>query len=144
MLKEILEKDIPVRDVCLQIKRFMPVAARLQLIHFLFGISKADGHVHEKEVEVIAMIAEHLGISEADLGSLKAMYFRDSKSDYQILEIEPTASEEEIKKAYRKMAVKYHPDKVSGLGEEVQRAAKEKFQTLQQAYENIRKQRGIK
>jgi DnaJ like chaperone protein len=72
------------------------------------------------------------------------MYYRDVDGDYKILEIDANATEEEIKKAYRRMAVKYHPDKVADLGEEAQRAAKEEFQKVQEAYENIKKQRGIK
>lgn len=143
LLKEILKQDIPLQDVCLQIKHFMPHAQRLQIIHYLFGISKADGHVHVKELDTIHTIANYLGISPVDFNSLKAMYFRDVDSDYKILEIESTATVEEIKKAYRKMAVKFHPDKVLDLGEEVQRAAKEKFQKVQEAYENIKKQRGF-
>jgi len=143
LLKEIIKQEIPLQQVCFQIKQYMPVAERLQIIHYLFGISKADGHVHELELQTIQTISNYLGINPADFGSLKAMYFRDVNSDYQILEIEPTASEEEIKKAYRRMAVKYHPDKVISLGEEVQKAAKEKFQVLQAAYENIKKQRGV-
>jgi DnaJ like chaperone protein len=71
------------------------------------------------------------------------MYFKDINSDYKILEIEANAGDEDVKKAYRKMAVKFHPDKVAALGEEVQKAAKEKFQKVQQAYENIKKQRGL-
>lgn len=143
LLKEILKQDIPLHDVCVQIKHFMPHAQRLQIIHYLFGISKADGHVHVKELDTIHTIANYLGVSAADFTSLKAMYFRDVDRDYKILEIESTATVEEIKKAYRKMAVKFHPDKVLDLGEEVQRAAKEKFQKVQEAYENIKKQRGF-
>jgi DnaJ like chaperone protein len=143
MLKEILKQEIPLRDVCLQIRQYMPHAERLQLVHYLFGISKADGHVHPSELETISYIAEHLGVSSADFNSLKAMYFRDIDSDYKILETEAGASDEEIKKAYRKMAVKFHPDKVAQLGDEVQHAAKEKFQKVQEAYENIRKKRGF-
>ena len=62
---------------------------------------------------------------------------------YQILDLAPGASVTDVKKAYRKMAVKFHPDKVAALGEEVQKAAKEKFQHVQNAYENIKKQRGF-
>lgn len=144
LLKDMLRQEIPLREVCMQVKQHMPQPFRLQLLHYLFGISQADGHVHEKEVAVIMEIASYLGISTADFESIKAMYFRDVESDYRILEVKSSASDEEVKKAYRKMAVKYHPDKVAGLGEEVQRAAKEKFQKLQQAYENIRRQRGMK
>ncbi len=143
ILKEILKQEIPLQDVCLQIKQFMPHSQRLQIIHYLFGISKADGHVHELELQTVQTIANYLGVRAADFESLKAMYFRDTNSDYKILEIEPTVSDDEVKKAYRKMAVKFHPDKVAALGEEVQKAANEKFQKVQQAYENIKKQRGF-
>jgi DnaJ like chaperone protein len=143
LLKELLKQEIPLHDVCLQIKHFMPHAQRLQIVHYLFGISKADGHVHVKELDVIHTISNYLGVNTNDFNSLKAMYFRDADSDYKILEVAPSASVEEIKKAYRKMAVKFHPDKVLDLGAEVQKAAKEKFQKVQEAYENIKKQRGF-
>ncbi len=143
MLKEILKQNIPLHEVCIQIKQYMPHSERLQIIHYLFGISKADGHVHEAELQTIYTIANYLGVNAGDFNSLKAMYFRDVNSDYQILEIEVSVTDEEVKKAYRKMAVKFHPDKVAALGEEVQKGAKEKFQKVQEAYENIKKQRGF-
>jgi|ERR1019366_4819519 DnaJ like chaperone protein len=143
MLKEILKQDIPLHDVCIQIKQYMPHSQRLQIIHYLFGISKADGHVHELELQTIHTISNYLGVNAADFNSLKAMYFRDVNSDYKILEIQPSVGDDEVKKAYRKMALKFHPDKVASLGEEVQKGAKEKFQKVLQAYENIKKQRGF-
>lgn len=143
MLKDILTKDIPLREVCLQIKQNMDYAARLQLIHFLFGVAAADAQVHLDEVVVIEEIARYMNIQINDLNSIKAMFFKDTESMYKILEISPDATDDEVKKAYRKMAVKYHPDKVSTLGEDIQNAAKEKFQQLNAAYEQIKKQRGI-
>lgn len=142
-LREILKKEIPVQDVCFQIKTYMQYPARLQLIHLLFGVASVDGHVQIGELEVIQSIASFLGIKSADFASIKAMFFKEVDGDYKILEIEKTATDEEVKKAYRKMAVKYHPDKVTHLGEEFQKSAKEKFQKVQEAYEAIKKQRGI-
>lgn len=143
VLQEILKKEIPLSEVCAQVKQFMPYSARLQLLHYLYGISQADGEVHVKELEILERIAAMLSISPADAGSIKAMYSRDTDADYKILEVEPLATDEEVKKAYRRMAVKYHPDKVEGMGEDVKRSAEEKFKRLQDAYENIKKKRGM-
>jgi DnaJ like chaperone protein len=72
------------------------------------------------------------------------MFVRDIDNAYKILQITPDANEKEIKRAYRNLAVKYHPDKVAHLGEDIQKAAKEKFQKINAAYEDIKKQRGFK
>jgi len=143
-LREILKQEIPTRQVCMQISNHMPHPMRLQLMHYLFGIAKADGFVDLNEVNEVQNIANYLNISAKDFESIKAMFFKDTNSAYKVLEIEKIATETEIKKAYRKMAIKYHPDKVAGLGEDIQNAAKEKFQKVQEAYDNICKERGIK
>ncbi|MCB2220639.1 MAG: TerB family tellurite resistance protein [Bacteroidetes bacterium] len=143
VLRELLKHDINVVEVSQQIKMYMDHPSRLQLLHYLFGISMADGHVHAKEVATISQISQYLGISMADFNSIKAMFYKDINAAYQVLEITPDANAEEVKKAYRRMAVKYHPDKVQHLGEEFQKAAKEKFQKVQAAYEQIKKERGI-
>lgn len=143
-LREILKKDIPLHDVCLQIKNYTMYPARLQLIHLLFGVAIVDGRIDDSELNVINQIASYLGIRTNDFLSIKAMFFKETDSDYKILEIDKSANDDEVKKAYRRMAVKYHPDKVSHLGEEFQKGAKEKFQKVQEAFENIKKQRGMK
>ena len=142
-LKEILKQDYPMRDVCLQIKGNMDHASRLQLLHVLFGLSESDGYVHPKEVEIIRAIAGYFGVSQKDYESLQAMFYKDTPSAYKVLEAEPNATDEEIKKAYRKMAVKYHPDKVSHLGDDFQKMAEEKFKKLNEAYSLIKKERGL-
>ena len=144
VLQNALKQHINLREVCLQIRYNMEHPARLQLLHYLFGISKADGHVHPKEVKVIEQISNYLGINHRDFQSIKAMFYKEKDRLFKILEISPNASNEEIKKAYRKMAKKYHPDKLSQLGPEVQKAAKEKFQAIQEAYETLKKRRGFK
>jgi len=121
----------------------MRYAERLQLLHLLFNISKADGRVVEQEIQMIRKIATFLRIDEKDFSSIKSMFVKDTNAAYKILEIEPDASVDEIKKAYRKMAVKYHPDKVSHLGEDFQKAAKEKFQKVSEAYETLKAQRNF-
>lgn len=143
-LREILRQSFDVTAVSLQIRQFMDYPTRLQLLHLLFGISLADGETHPAEIRTIEQISLGLGISSADLGSIKAMFIKDSASAYKILEITPNATDEEVKKAYRKMALKYHPDRVSTMGEDVQKAAKVKFQELQAAYEEVKKRRGMK
>ncbi len=142
-LRDILQKEIPVHEVCLQIKTYTLYPARLQLIHLLFGVAAVDGHVHHNELNVIQQIASYLGIKPNDFTSIKAMFFKEVDGDYKILEIDKNVPDDEVKKAYRRMAVKYHPDKVSHLGDEFQHSAKEKFQKVQEAYENIKKQRGL-
>jgi len=59
------------------------------------------------------------------------------KDPYQILGVSRNASQQEIKSAFRKQAQRYHPDRVSHLGEELQQLAKEKFQEIQKAYEML-------
>lgn len=142
-LRDILQKEIPVQEVCLQIKTYTLYPARLQLIHLLFGVAAVDGQVHASELNIIQQIAANLGIKTNDFASIKAMFFKEVDGDYKILEIDKNVADEEVKKAYRRMAVKYHPDKVSHLGDEFQHSAKEKFQKVQEAYENIKKQRGL-
>ncbi len=143
MLREILKQEYDLTTVSSQIRRYMEYAGRLQLLHFLFGIALADQEANPREIETIETISRGLGISSADFGSVKAMFVKDTASAYKILEITPDASDEELKKAYRRMALKYHPDRVSQMGEDVEKAAKLKFQELQAAYEQIKKQRGL-
>jgi len=143
VLREAIARDIDTREVSLQVKQFMNYSYRLQLLHYLFGISTADGRVNVAEVSFIESVAGYLDISREDFASIRAMFFRDLDAAYKILEISPEATDEEVKKAYRRMAMKNHPDKVSHLGEEFQKAAKERFQKVSAAYEEIKKERGI-
>jgi DnaJ like chaperone protein len=144
LFKEIAKQtNISTRQVCLQIRQMMDHASRLQLIHFLFGIAKADNHVADSEVEIIALIASYLGISPRDFESIKAMFYKSADTAYKILELDSNATMSEIKTAYRKMAKKYHPDKVLHLGKEHQKGAEEKFRKVQEAYEQLQKEKGI-
>lgn len=161
VLREVLGQDIPLRDVCFQVKSHMMHPQRLQLVHYLFGIAQADGEIHETEVQKIHTISRYLGISDRDFVSIHAMfgfhkqdyagggrgtmkYKQSLEIAYKILEVESTATDEEVKKAYRRMAKKYHPDRLGDLSEDLKKSATEKFQKLQDAYEQVQDSRGMK
>ncbi|MBN1107235.1 MAG: TerB family tellurite resistance protein [Bacteroidales bacterium] len=143
ILKDLLDQDIKVREVSEQISRNMDYSSRLQLLHLLFGVSLADGAVNKSELGVIEKISGYLGITSSDFTSIRNMFVPETDSSYKILEIERTAGNEEVKKAYRRMAMKYHPDKVSHLGEDYKKAADEKFRKVNEAYEKIKKERNM-
>jgi len=143
VFNSIIKKEISVRQVCIQIRQNMAHASRLQLIHFLFGIAKADNFVTTSEVDEIHKIAGYLYINQQDYESIKAMFYDASDNAYKILEITKAASDNDVKKAYRKMAKKYHPDKLQNIGVEHLKGAKEKFQSIQSAYEKIKSERGL-
>ena len=143
MLKDILKQEIPVRDVCLQIRGNMDYASRLQLLHLLFNVSLADARIHPSEIEIIEKISGYMGVLATDFLSIKNMFIPETDSSYKILEIDPSSSNEEVKKAYRKMALKYHPDKVIHLGDDFRKAADEKFRKVNEAYGKIKKERNM-
>lgn len=143
LFKEIVKKQVSARQVCIQIRAHMSHASRLQLLHFLFGIAKADNHVTQHEVEEIKKIAGYLYINQYDFESIKAMFYDVSENAYKILEIDKSATNDQVKKAYRRMVKKYHPDKLLDLGEEHLKGAKDKFQSIQDAYEQIKKERDL-
>ena len=79
-----------------------------------------------------------------DFESIKAMFLKQTpESAYKILEIDKSASDADVKKAYRKMVKKYHPDKLEHMDEAYKKGAREKFDKVQEAYETIQKERGF-
>lgn len=117
--------------------------SRLQILHFLFGIANADGHISDNEVSRINEISRHFRLNYQDFESIKAMFIKKAGNSYKILEIDKTATDSEVKKAYRTMAKKYHPDKLVNLPDHMKQGAEEKFRTVQEAYEQIQKERGM-
>lgn len=145
ILNQLLKQNINIADVATQCASNLNYSTRLQLINMLFSIAAGDGAVNTAEINVIRNIAYYMRINDADLTSISAMFTKQTNPDwaYQILELSPNCTDDEIKKAYRRMAMKYHPDKVNSLGEEVRQNATEKFRKVKEAYDYLKEQRGI-
>lgn len=166
--RDILNNDMDIQPVCNDFQQHATIYEKLLLLQFLFGFATADGEMRDEETNAILDISTRCGISRGDFESIKSMYvnrhseyyyqsYHDAyqqrpsnyvpedvlTNDYRILEIDPTASDDEVKKAYRAAAKKHHPDKVSHLGEEVRKAAEVKFAQVNEAYEHIKKSRNI-
>jgi DnaJ like chaperone protein len=135
--------EISAQRICTFLNQRTRYEVRLQLLHFLYGIAQADGTVSNSEINKIREIAGFLKVTFRDLESIKAMFIKAADNSYKILEVEKTATNEQVKKAYRKMAKKYHPDRVNTENEAIKKGAEEKFKQVQKAYETIQKERGI-
>lgn len=139
----IKKREISAQRICTYLAQRTRYEVRLQLVHFLFGIALADGQVSNAEINKLKEIANHLGLGSYDFESIMAMFIKSADNAYKILEIDESATDGEIKKAYRKMAKKYHPDRVVTENEAIKKGAEEKFKEVQKAYEAIQKERGI-
>ena len=132
------------RQVCLQLNSHINHSSRLEIIHFLFGVSAADNEIHPNEVEQIKRIATYMNINSYDFESIQSMFLSkgsNSEKWYTILGISKDATDTEVKKAYRKMAVKYHPEKLIGVSDDIKKLAEEKFLVVKESYEQIMKGR---
>jgi len=144
VLENAIEQDFDLQKVAQQMRLSNSYETRLQIIYFLFQIANADYTIDENEIAVIKVISLHLNVPNSDYLSIKAMFYEEMDAFYSILEVRPSASDSEIKAAYREVSNRYHPDKVAHLGSTLQRVAEEKFKKVQQAYESIKRKRGMK
>jgi len=163
VLRDMLDKEFNYYTVAQEFGGKSSIHEKLTMLQFLFGLAATDGTVAPSEMETIRFISNGMGISDRDFESIKAMFFgwqgnyggggyssstsyrpvQNIENDYKVLEIEPTVSDDEVKKAYRKQAMKHHPDKVNHLGDDIRKAAEERFAKLNEAYERIKKVRGM-
>ena len=166
--RDILDERADIGPICQDLNTHATLNEKLVILNFLFGFSTSDGEMRNEEVSAIWDIAQRLGIPRSTFEAVRSMHapsggysrqyqqggYSSSSSqsytsrsslenDYKILEVSPDATDEEVKKAYRAAAKKHHPDKVSHLGEDVRKAAEEKFTKVNQAYDRIKKARGM-
>ena len=144
-LKEILKQSIPLDDVCVQIRNNLDYSSRLQFVHFLYNLANIDGHLSKAEQNILSYITNCLKVNVSDKHSVGTMTEQNDSiiAAYAILGVHRTTSIIDIKKAYRNLAIKYHPDKVAFLGDELKKTANDKFQQLTRAYELIKKERNF-
>ena len=141
--QNVKNKGISVSKISRLFNLALNYESRLQVIHFLFGIAKADGNISELEIKKLLEFSNLFELSYADFLSIKAMFIQESDNAYKILEVDKTATNDKIKKSYRDLAKKHHPDKVQHLGDAYVKAAQDKFQQIQKAYQNIKNERGF-
>ena len=141
--QNVKNKGISVSKISRLFNLALNYESRLQVIHFLFGIAKADGNISELEVKKLLEFSNLFKLSYADFLSIKAMFVQETDNAYKILELNKTATNDQIKKSYRELAKKHHPDKVQHLGDAYVKAAQDKFQQIQKAYQNIKNERGF-
>jgi DnaJ like chaperone protein len=132
-----------IRQCCAQIAGNMGYSERLQLLNFLVMISQADGNVCTSEISALKEIAQYLGMSAQEIDSMLNLGGKSLDDAYKILEISPDATDDEVRSAYRKLALKHHPDRVATLGEDIRKAAQKKFQEITDARDRIYKARGL-
>ncbi|MGM9797122.1 MAG: TerB family tellurite resistance protein [Parabacteroides sp.] len=133
-----------IQDCGRQMAQSLRYEERLQLLAFLSEIAKSDGHVCEAEIQALKEVATLIGLSEQEVESMLNLRGDSLDEAYKVLEVAPSATDEEVRAAYRRLAVTHHPDKVANLGEDIRRAATEKFQRINEAKEKIYKARGMK
>ena len=145
LLKRILNEHFDVEPIAVQVGMHMNSSSKLQLVHMLYSVADADGEIVKVEADMIANIARLMGLSQVDFNSIKAMFNANVNKDwaYEVLEISVNATNDEVKKAYRRMAMKYHPDKGATMGEDIKKSATAKFRKINEAYEAIKKQRNM-
>lgn len=139
----IKNREISASRICQYLNARTRYEVRLQILHFLFGIAEADGSISPQEVNTLSSIAGYFRINHQDFESIKNMFIKKADSAYKILEVDRSASDDDIKRAFRTMAKKYHPDKLMDMDEAYRKGAEEKFRQVQEAYEAIQKERGL-
>lgn len=132
-----------VADCCSQIASNMDYPQRLQLLNLLVLVAQADGTVAQEEVAAIRDCAGWMRMAAADVDSMLNLGDNSLEGAYKVIGVPPDATDDEVRRAYRKLTLEHHPDRVAALGEDIRKAAERKFQEINEAKERIYKSRGM-
>ena len=133
-----------ISDCGAQLAANLTAEERFLWLGFVVKISQRDGNGCTAESDALKEVTLAIGLSLKEVESMLSLRGDSLEDAYKVLEIEPTATNDEVRAAYRRLALKHHPDRVATLGEDIRKAAEEKFQLINNAKERIYKARGMK
>lgn len=150
LIKEAISSDATLDSLLEEFRNTFAYEPRLILVELVYQILYTKASVPENELDIARNIASFLEISEYDQRTIEAKYkyrnqqqtatSHDSQKHYfAVLGLENGSSMDEIKKAYRKLSMKYHPDKVRHLGDEFKEIAEQKMKEINAAYDYFKK-----
>ena len=115
------------------------------MMDMLLRVSTADGTISSEEEVLLFSAARIFNISDSAYSNFKKRYVKETNKYYALLNCDENATDQEIKKQYRKLVTEYHPDKIAskGLPEEFVKFANDQFIKIQEAYDYVKKERGL-
>jgi DnaJ like chaperone protein len=145
LVKEAREAQVDLGQLLEEFRVSFAYEPRLILLELIYQIIYTKQPPPENELRMARQIAQLLQISVYDQRTIEAKYMYRQRQEatssaqqeeqyYAVLGLEPGADFVEIKKAYRKLSMQYHPDKVGHLGEEFKKIAEEKMKEINVAY----------
>jgi DnaJ like chaperone protein len=145
ILHHCLQRGYHPRKACDQIRSSSSISTRLQVVHFLFDLALSDGALDKAELDLIFVLAGWMNVNDVEFRRILSSYSSTaiSQSRYDLLGIRPGASYEEIKTAYRRLVLEYHPDRNAHLSADEIRARADQFRKIQEAFEKIKEERGF-
>jgi DnaJ like chaperone protein len=136
-----LQKEYDLNAACGQIRMYSELGTRIQVVRFLIDLAQCDGEMTERQNYFVFRIAGYLNINDVDYRKLKAEHVLQPVTVYDILGVTRQMDFAEIRTVYRKLVLKYHPDRNKDASDEEKKKLAQKFQQVQEAYEKIKAER---
>lgn len=137
-----LNKEYDLNVACDQIRMYTPHATHVQVIRFLFDLALSDGDLNERESYFIFRLAGYINVNDVEFRKLKTEHLEVKTTAYEVLGARKEMSFSEIRMIYRQSVLKYHPDRNKDVSEAEKKKLADKFQKIQEAYQQVKKERG--